>query len=484
MTFNEFAETKKFKTIMNYIYSWGAAVVIAGALFKILHWPGANIALIAGMGTEVLVFFVFGIDPTQVHMELDWSLVYPELAGMAEEEEKKKDKKSVTEQLDNMLEEAKIGPELINSLSSGLQNLSASTIKLGNIADTSIAANGLSDSMKSATQKVSGFTEAYDKAGQMVQGSVQELEKSSNKAANLISGSADELSKSYNKASQSLEQLSISTQQGTGTYTEQLQKASKNLGSLNNAYESQLQNSNENIKSVSKTNEGIQNLLSKLESSLQASHRDSVSYSDNLKKTTNNIESLNSAYELQLNSANENIKITSKANEGIQTLLSTLESSLHTTQDDAVSYSDNLKKTTNNIESLNSAYESQLHSVNENIKITSKANEGIQTLLSTLESSLHTSKDDAVSYGNNLKKTTNNIESLNSAYELQLQLTKEHIGKTNKLYEGVERTMASLNESSEDAKKFKQGIAAMSENLTALNIVYGNMLTAMNIGKK
>jgi len=44
--------------------------------------------------------------------------------------------------------------------------------------------------------------------------------------------------------------------------------------------------------------------------------------------------------------------------------------------------------------------------------------------------------------------------------------------------------MASLNESSEDAKKFKHQMAAMSENLSALNTVYGNMLTAMSIGKK
>jgi len=86
MTFAEFAETKKFKTIMNYTYSLGAAVVILGALFKIMHWPGANPALIGGMGTEVLVFCVFAIDPTQVHMELDWTLVYPELHGMHDEE--------------------------------------------------------------------------------------------------------------------------------------------------------------------------------------------------------------------------------------------------------------------------------------------------------------------------------------------------------------------------------------------------------------
>lgn len=362
MTFAEFAETKKFKTIMNYIYSLGAAVVIAGALFKIQHWPGANLMLNIGMGTEVFVFCIFAIDPTQVHMDLDWSLVYPELAGMHDEEGK--DQRPVTEQLDDMLQEAKIGPELIASLGSGMKNLSEQTAKLNNITDAGVAASNLADSMKSATTTVTSLTETYDKSSKVMQESVEEIEKSSVKAAALISGSADELSKSYGKASQAIEQLSSSAQQEGGTYTEQLQKVSKNLGSLNNAYELQLQTSNDNIKAAAKANEGIQNLLSTLEASMQASQRD------------------------------------------------------------------------------------------------------------------------AVSYGEHLKKTAGSIESLNAAYELQLQTTKEHISKSGNLYQGVERTLASLNETSEDAKKFQQQIGTMAENLSALNTVYGNMLTAMSIGRK
>lgn len=50
------------KTFMNYAYSWGAAVVVLGALFKITHLPGGNIMLFIGMGTEVLVFFISGFD--------------------------------------------------------------------------------------------------------------------------------------------------------------------------------------------------------------------------------------------------------------------------------------------------------------------------------------------------------------------------------------------------------------------------------------
>lgn len=341
MTFAEFAETKKFKTIMNYVYSLGAAVVIAGALFKIMHWPGDNFMLILGMGTEVLVFTVFAIDPTQVHLDLDWTLVYPELAhGM--DEEKKDDKKSITEQLDNMLEEAKIGPELIDSLGVGLKSLSDNTAKLTNLSDASVAANEFTDNMKNASRKIGTLSDTYDKASSSISGSISDLEKASS------------------KTSQALDLITNSTQQQAGTYSEQLSKVSKNLGSLNSAYELQLQSSNENIKAASKANEGIQKLLSTLEASMQASQRD------------------------------------------------------------------------------------------------------------------------AVSFGEHLKKSSGNVESLNAAYELQLQT----LGRANSAYQNFEKAMSSLGETTEDAKKFKHQIAAMQENLAALNTVYGNMLTAMSVSRK
>lgn len=53
----EFMDSARGKTILNYLYSWGAAVVILGTLFKLTHIAGANLMLFVGMGTEVLVFF-------------------------------------------------------------------------------------------------------------------------------------------------------------------------------------------------------------------------------------------------------------------------------------------------------------------------------------------------------------------------------------------------------------------------------------------
>lgn len=57
--------TKRGQTFLNYAYSWGASVVIAGALFKLTHTDGADIMLWLGMGTEVIVFFLAGFEPQE-----------------------------------------------------------------------------------------------------------------------------------------------------------------------------------------------------------------------------------------------------------------------------------------------------------------------------------------------------------------------------------------------------------------------------------
>src|SRR3990170_5424947 len=67
-----------YKTIMPKVYGIGAAVVIIGALFKILHMPGADEMLMIGLSVEAGIFFLSAFEPP--HNEVDWSKVYPELA--------------------------------------------------------------------------------------------------------------------------------------------------------------------------------------------------------------------------------------------------------------------------------------------------------------------------------------------------------------------------------------------------------------------
>ena len=57
-----YLDTEKGRVLLNYLYSWGAAIVILGALFKLTHISGANLMLFLGMGTEVFVFFISGFE--------------------------------------------------------------------------------------------------------------------------------------------------------------------------------------------------------------------------------------------------------------------------------------------------------------------------------------------------------------------------------------------------------------------------------------
>ena len=98
------------------VYGLGASVVLLGALFKINHYPGADYMLIVGLGTEAIIFFFSAWEPPYV--DPDWSLVYPELAGMYHgvkggELEKRK---SPTQRLDEMLEKAKLDQRTIDRL--------------------------------------------------------------------------------------------------------------------------------------------------------------------------------------------------------------------------------------------------------------------------------------------------------------------------------------------------------------------------------
>ncbi len=249
---------KKWKNFMAKLYGFGAAIVIVGAMFKIMHWPGAGPMLVIGLSTEAVIFFFSAFEPP--HEEVDWSLVYPELAGMHGEEgevEKliEEDKGSITEQLDNMLEDAKIGPELIASLGEGMRTLSDQASKLNNITDASVATNDYVDSVKSASKNINSLSDSYSKASESLLG----LSVSSDESANL---------------------------------GDQIVKVSKNLSALNASYELQLQGSNEHLKATSKFYDGLADLMKNLNDSVD----DTKKYKEQIGQLSSNLESLNTIY--------------------------------------------------------------------------------------------------------------------------------------------------------------------------------------------
>lgn len=136
MGLGNITEAKWYKTMMPKLYGWGAALVIIGALFKIQHWPLAGVFLTIGLLTEAVIFFFSAFE--KQHEEVDWSLVYPELAHMEDPNAAKRP----AQQLDDALAKAKIDNELVESLNDGLRAFGESAKQLN---ETVSAAAGISE---------------------------------------------------------------------------------------------------------------------------------------------------------------------------------------------------------------------------------------------------------------------------------------------------------------------------------------------------
>jgi gliding motility-associated protein GldL len=248
-----------YKTIMPKVYGIGAAVVIIGALFKILHMPGADEMLMIGLGTEAVIFFLSAFEPP--HQDVDWSKVYPELAeeyeapSVAPRISNKQGGASLTQQLDVSLEKAKIGPELLESLGKGLNNLAESAKKMNNLSDAAVATNDYAKNVQSASKSLSEMNKSYDIA------------------IKAVSSMAD-------------------ASKDAGEYHSQVQKVTKNLAALNSVYEMELKDADSHVKNMNKFYESLTGAMT----GLSKVGDNTAKFTSELGKLTDNITALNRVY--------------------------------------------------------------------------------------------------------------------------------------------------------------------------------------------
>jgi len=251
-----------YTSIMPKIYGIGAAVVIVGAMFKILHLPGAELMLGVGLTTEAVIFFLSAFEPKS--HEYDWSLVYPELSGDTPAVSRKQiangSGDSVSNKLDSMLEKSKVGGELIDSLGRGMRNLSESVNKIGTITDAAVATNDYAKNVKAASQSLTN------------------------------------MNKSYETTMTAMSEMTTASQDAK-EYHAQVQTVTKNLASLNAVYEMELQDANSHLKSMNKF---YANLSGAMENVAEAS-KDAEQFRSNFSSLNGNIASLNRVYGNMLN---------------------------------------------------------------------------------------------------------------------------------------------------------------------------------------
>ncbi len=352
MSISEIVETKAYKKLMAKVYGWGAAVVLLGALFKIQHYPYAGEMLILGMGTEVMIFFLSAFEP--LHEEIDWTLVYPELAGMgdgfgedvsdsyrrdrdtkvreqsrkvgseyqtrgvtyAHEQAQEVESETISSKgkvvtgrqvsslskFDKLLENANIGPEIFEKLGKGLGKLTDTASKLSDISNATVATDKYVNSMNNASASVNNFAENYDKSSEVLKETVGSLSGAYLKTSEIITNSGDDLAASYNKLAEAFTTDLSSYSEENNTHKAELKTLNKNLSALNAVYELALNNTDEHIKKSEKIYDGLDSIVDNLKDSAEETKK----YREEMSKLHNNLAELNNIYGNMLTTMNIN----------------------------------------------------------------------------------------------------------------------------------------------------------------------------------
>jgi len=162
------AQSRSSKKLFNMAYGLGASVVILGALFKILHWElgplNGGILLAVGLIVEAIIFAISAFEP--VDDDLDWSLVYPELAGGMGKDRKKGASQEDTQgllskKLDEMLKDARIDSELMGSLTESIRSFEGATKSMAPTADAMNSTKKYSEEMALAAAQMESLNSLY-----------------------------------------------------------------------------------------------------------------------------------------------------------------------------------------------------------------------------------------------------------------------------------------------------------------------------------
>jgi gliding motility-associated protein GldL len=265
------AQSSKFKFSLDTIISWGASVVIIGAMFKILHLPGGSLVIGIGLATEAVLFFIMGF--VNQHKEPKWENVYPQLSADYKGELPNMNKPVKLNELEfkgsgnssnSFLPDLKIGDDIVSKIREGLENFSNKVGSISSSADATITTNEFAGKLKEASQKVTGLNAAFDQATSGV---------------TAIATAAD----------------------GAREYNNQVNSLGKNISALNAVYELELQDSSAHLKSMNKFYANLSMTMQNFNESMD----DSKQFKEEVGRLAKNLTSLNAVYGNMLSAMNQ-----------------------------------------------------------------------------------------------------------------------------------------------------------------------------------
>ncbi len=342
MSITEFVESPGYKNIMAKVYGLGAAVVILGALWKILHLPGASYMLIAGLGTEAIIFALSAFEPP--HAMPDWSLVYPELIGLEPKAGHGGGGSGGGSELQALIQTGNIDQKTVTELADGIKKLGATSSQLADLTDASLATQSYLKNIQNASDSVGKFGNIQDKTGKAIEESTQALTQSYSTIANAISVAG---SKVANDMSQSGKQLSDTLTQSYTATASAISAAGTKVA-------------NDMTQSGKQLLDTYAGLAKSMEQEVGGISDNSKKYNSQLTSLNGNLASINSIYELQLKGSQAQLQSTDNVNQG----LGEISGYLKQTVEEAKTYRDQVSNLNKTVGELNTIYGNMLSAMN------------------------------------------------------------------------------------------------------------------------
>lgn len=256
----------------NFAYSIGAAIVIWGALFKLLHLPGGNLLLMIGMGTEVFMFIISAFD--RPAKQYHWEEVFPVL-----------DTHDAQDRPDLQGGNAGGGVVITGGMPAGAAVASGAVSHAAAVADQPLALNA---SAKEATEHYVAQIAALSEQ-------MADLRKST-EALNKVTAV---LLESYNAITENSDKITASSQ----GYVEEMTALNRHVAGLNTIYEIQLKSVSSQLDSIDRVNNGIKDIRDMYERSADTSRQ----YCEETERMARYMQQLNAIYAQMIQAMTQNM---------------------------------------------------------------------------------------------------------------------------------------------------------------------------------
>lgn len=289
-----FLSSEKGKRVLNFLYSWGASIVILGALFKLLHLPYANQILFVAMITESIVFFISAFEhPSK---EYHWEDVFPVLKSKNPMDRPDFTGTPISDMINSEanVEDDDTSVSVNPALASAGRKVAAGGLNIAGQLDVSEEdTKNLSESIKKLSgaaeqiSRMAELTEATQNYLQQLSGMSQQMERFS-QVTNSLTDVSDTLLNSY----RSITDNSDGINQNSRGYVQQMELLNRNVSGLNSIYEIQLKTISSQIESIDHINNGLMRIRDMFDGSVA----DSSVFRNETEKMTRQLAELNQVY--------------------------------------------------------------------------------------------------------------------------------------------------------------------------------------------